>query len=66
MKKKKKVEGGNTKPNASTKVADANDTGADGSEPVKRKRKRLHSKKKAEDGADGETAIPSEKMDETA
>ncbi|TEY73356.1 hypothetical protein BOTCAL_0079g00210 [Botryotinia calthae] len=66
MKKKKKVEGENTKPNASTKVADANDTGADGSELVKRKRKRLHSKKKAEDGADGETTIPIEKMDETA
>ncbi|EDN98002.1 conserved hypothetical protein [Sclerotinia sclerotiorum 1980 UF-70] len=55
MKKKKKVEGDNMKPNASSKLADANGTEADGSEPVKRKRKRLHSKKKSEDVADGET-----------
>ncbi|RAL63053.1 hypothetical protein DID88_004138 [Monilinia fructigena] len=60
MKKKKKIDVNNIKPDASTK-ADANSTGADGSEPVKRKRKRLHSKKKAEDGGDEETTVTSEK-----
>ncbi|QSZ35335.1 hypothetical protein DSL72_008205 [Monilinia vaccinii-corymbosi] len=63
MKKKKKVEVDNKRPDAPTK-ADTNRTGADGSEAVKRKRKRLHSKKKeAEDGVDGQkTAIASEKI----
>lgn len=64
MKKKKKIDVDNIKPDAPTK-ADANRTGADGSEPVKRKRKRLHSKKeKVEQGGDGATTVTSEKMDE--
>lgn len=63
MKKKKKVEGNNKKLDASSTLADATSTATDGSEPVRRKRKRLHSKK-AEDEAGGETTNASKKMDE--